>query len=91
MPPIPRSNESLQYNVSGNVTRRVRTAFAMVSGQSIFNTQKGGEPTNQNELKITMVQLAKKKWGLFELGELQANPAQGYDLRLIVGGARRIS
>ncbi len=81
-----QSNESLQYNLSGNVARRVRTGFTMVSGQSIFNTQKGGETTNQYYLKLAMTQILRKKWGLFELGELQANPAQGYDLRVIVGG-----
>jgi hypothetical protein len=33
-----------------------------------------------------VVQLFKKNWNSFELGGLQSNPDQGYDLRSLVGG-----
>ncbi len=81
-----QSNESVQYNLSGNVSRRVRTSYTTVSGQSIFNTQKDSDSTNQHQLQLVLAQLAKTRWGFFEIGALQANPAQGYDLRLLVGG-----
>jgi len=81
-----QANDSIQYNLSGNATRRKPKTYAEVSGQSIFNTQEGGETTNQHYVKLILAQIAKKKWGLFELGELQSNPAQGYDVRLIAGG-----
>lgn len=81
-----QSNQSLQYNVSGNVTRRLRRGYTTLSGQSIFNTQEGSDATTQYQLQAMAAQFGKNRWGLFELGELQSNPALGYDLRLVLGG-----
>jgi hypothetical protein len=81
-----QANDALQYNLSGDATYRTRKNYATLSGNSIFNTQTGGETTNQHYLKLILAQVAKKQWGAFELGQLQSNPDQGYDLRSILGG-----
>ena len=81
-----QANDSIQYNLSGDVTRRKPKAYASFSGQSIFNTQEGGETTNQHYGQFIMSRIVKKKWGFFGLGELQSNPAQGYSVRLVAGG-----
>ena len=81
-----QANNALQYNLSGDATYHSRKTYAQLSGQSIFNSQDGGETTNQHYLKFVLAQVSKNKWGPFELGELQSNPDQGYDVRLIVGG-----
>ena len=81
-----QANDALQYNLSGHAHYRTRRNYASLSGQSIFNTQTDGETTNQHYLKLTLLQAGKKKWGTFELAQLQSNPDQGYDLRTILGG-----
>jgi hypothetical protein len=81
-----QANDSIQYNLSGNVSRRKPKTYAAVSGQSIFNTQEGGESTNQHYGQYIMSRIVKKKWGVFGLGAIQSNPAQGYKVRLIAGG-----
>jgi hypothetical protein len=81
-----QANEAIQYNFSGDASYRSRRNFATATGQSIFNTQEGGESTSQHTLTLVAVQLGKKRWGGFEIGEISANPAQGYDLRTILGG-----
>ena len=37
-------------------------------------------------MKFFVAQVTRYKWGPFELAQLQSNPDQGYDMRLIVGG-----
>ena len=81
-----QANEALQYNLSGDAFHRTRKTYTELSGQSIFNTQEGGETTNQHSLKLVSARVAKKKWSTFGLGGLQSNPDQGYDLRSVVGG-----
>jgi len=81
-----QANEALQYNLSGDATYRSRLNYATLSGQSIFNTQKEGETTNQHNLTLILAQVGKKSWGTFEIGQLESNPDQGYDLRSILGG-----
>jgi len=81
-----QANDALQYNISGDATYRTRRNYSTISGQSIFNSQEGGETTNQHTLMLTLVQLGKKRWGAFEIGTLASNPDQGFDLRSIVGG-----
>lgn len=81
-----QANDSLQYNLSGEAERRTRRNYASLSGQSIFNTQKGGEDANQQSVRLLVAQAGKNKWGTFELGQLQSNPNQGFDLRSIIGG-----
>jgi hypothetical protein len=81
-----QTNDALQYNLSGDATYRTRKNYATLSGQSIFNTQTAGATTNQHYVKLILGQVGKKKWGTFELGQLQSNPDQGYDLRSLLGG-----
>ena len=81
-----QSNNALQYNLSADVFYRGRKTLGVLSAQSIFSQQDDGEPTNQHYLKLVVSQLGKHKWGAFEMGQLQSNPDQGYDLRFIGGG-----
>jgi len=81
-----QANNALQYNLNGDATYRSPRNYAEFTVQSIFSTQDDAESTNQHNLRSLLAQIAKKQWGSFELGQLQSNPAQGYDLRLIVGG-----
>jgi hypothetical protein len=81
-----QANDALQYNFSGDATYRTRKNYGTLSGQSIFSTQAGGETTNQHSVKLLLGQAGQQRWGAFELGQLQSNPDQGYDLRSIVGG-----
>ena len=79
------ANEALQYNLGVDATYRTRKNYAVLSAQSIFNTQSGVEDTQQHSGQLFFIQVMKKTWGAFELGALQSNPNQGYDLRLIAG------
>ena len=81
-----QANDALQYNLGGDANYRTRRNYATISGQWIFNTQEGGETTNQYNLTLTVVQIGKRQWSAFELGTLASNPDQGYDLRSLVGG-----
>ena len=81
-----QANSTVQYNLSADAKYRTRKNFAKLSAQSIFNTQEEGDTTNQHYLQFTMAQVAKKKWGAFELAQVQANPDQGYNQRYVVGG-----
>jgi ABC-type molybdate transport system substrate-binding protein len=81
-----QANNAFQYNLSADADRRSRRHYSAVSAQSIFNIQQGDEATSQHYLKFLLTQITKKKWGPFEMGQLQSNPDQGYDLRLLVGG-----
>lgn len=81
-----QSNKAVQYNTSGDASYRSRKNYGSLSGQSIFSTQEGGTSTNQHQLQMILAQVGKGRWGLFEVGQLQSNPAQGYDLRTLVGG-----
>ncbi len=78
--------DTLQYNLNADSERRTRRHYSSMSAQSIFNTQQNAESTSQHYLKFLMKQVTKKKWGPFELGQLQSNPDQGYDFRLLLGG-----
>lgn len=81
-----QANEALQYNLSGDAVSRTRKTYNSLSGQSIFDTQEGGETTNQHYVRVVSALVPRKKWGWFGLGGLASNPAQGFDLRSIVGG-----
>jgi len=81
-----QANDALQYNFSANGERFTRRHYSTLSAQSIFNTQQDVENTAQHSLKFLATQFTKKKWGPFEIGQLQSNPDQGYDLRLLLGG-----
>ncbi len=80
-----QANDFLQYNLSGDAGYRSRRGFASVSGQSLLNTQEDAPTTSQHYLKLLLAQLLGRNWGTFELGQLESNPAQGYDARLILG------
>ena len=85
-----QTNSTFQYNLSADAERRTRKHYSTVAGQSIFNTTQDAESTSQHYLKFVLTQFTKGKVGPFELGQLQSNPAQGYDLRLLLGaGASR--
>jgi len=81
-----QASNTFQYNLSASAERHTRKHFSVLSAQSIFNTQQEADATSQHYLKFMLTQFTKWKWGPFELGQLQSNPAQGYDLRLLVGG-----
>jgi len=81
-----QTNDAIQYNLSGYANYRTRRNYASLSVNSIFNSQKGGESTNQHSAKLIVAQVARNKWGTFEQGQLQSNPNQGYDLRFLAGG-----
>lgn len=80
------SNGALQYSLSGDAERRTRRNLSTLSGQSILNTQRDGDDASQHELKLLWLQLATNRWGAFELGQLQSNRQQGYNLRALAGG-----
>jgi hypothetical protein len=80
-----QSNSAFQYNLSVETERRTRRNYSTLSGQSIFNTQQDVEATSQHYLKFLLTQITKRQWGPFEMGQLQSNPDQGYDVRLLLG------
>lgn len=81
-----QSNSAVQYNLSGDASYRSRKNWATLSAQSIFNSQEDGQSSRQNYAQLLLVQVARKKWGTFEVGQIQSNPDQGYDLRVVAGG-----
>ena len=81
-----QANEAIQYNLNFNTNYHSRRSFSTLSAQSLFNQQEGGESTTQNYFSFVLVQLTKKKWSPFELGQVESNPDQGYDLRTNLGG-----
>jgi hypothetical protein len=81
-----QASDTFQYNFSAEALRRTRKQYSALSGQSIFNTQQDAEATSQHYLKFIITQFTKSDWGPSEVGQLQSNPDQGYDLRLLLGG-----
>lgn len=81
-----QANQALQYNFNANVARPARRHYAELVAQSVFNTQSDAESTEQHSLKFVVTQIVKRKWSSFEIAQVQSNPAQGYDLRVIAGG-----
>jgi len=81
-----QANEALQYNLGFDTNYRSLKNYATLSASSIFNTQENGESTQQSYLQLIMAQVSKGNWGPFELGAIQSNPDQGYDIRTLLGG-----
>ncbi len=81
-----QANEALQYNLGFDANYRSLKNYGTLSGSSIFNTQNSGESTQQSYLQLLLAQVSKGAWGPFELGALQSNPDQGYDVRTLLGG-----
>lgn len=81
-----QANSAVQYNLSGDASYRTRKNWATLSAQSIFNSQEDGQSTQQNYAQLILAQVTSKKWGTFEVGQIQSNPDQGYDLRVVAGG-----
>lgn len=81
-----QANQALQYNVGADANYRSRKNYATLSASSIFNTQNDGESTQQSNIQLLMAQVGKGKWGPFEVGAVQSNPDQGYDVRTLLGG-----
>lgn len=81
-----QANNAFQYNLSGDVQHRSNKNIVTFTFQSIFNTQDDVESTEQHNMTLVATQIPKTRWGSFEVGQLASNPAQGYDLRILVGG-----
>jgi len=81
-----QANAVLQYNLGVNANYRSRKNLAKFSASSIFNTQDDVESTQQSYVQLLLAQVRAGKWGWFELGAIQSNPDQGYDVRTILGG-----
>ena len=81
-----QANGSLQYNLGFDTNYRSRKNYATLSASSIFNSQDDAESTQQSYIQLLMAQVSKGKWGPFEIGAVQSNPDQGYDLRTLLGG-----
>lgn len=81
-----QANEAFQYNLGFDANYRSLKNYGTLTGTSIFNTQENGESTQQSYLQLIMAQVSKGRWGPFELGAVQSNPDQGYDIRTLLGG-----
>ncbi len=81
-----QANEAIQYNLGFDANYRSHKNYGTLSASSIFNTQEEGESTQQSYLQLIMAQVSKGAWGPFELGAVQSNPDQGYDVRTLLGG-----
>ena len=81
-----QSNQALQYNFSFDASYRSRKNYGTFSVSSIFSTQNDVESTQQSNIELMLAQVTQGNWGPFELGVLQSNPDQGYDLRSLLGG-----
>ena len=81
-----QANEAFQYNFGLDAHYRSLKNYATLSASSIFNTQEDADSTQQQNLQLVLAQVTKGKWGPFELGAIQSNPAQGYDIRTLLGG-----
>jgi hypothetical protein len=81
-----QANEVFQYNLGLESHYRSRKNYGAMSASSIFNTQSDAESTQQSYLQLLMAQVSKGNWGPFELGAVQSNPDQGYDIRTLLGG-----
>ena len=76
----------LQYNLGFDANYRSRSNYGTLTASSIFNSQDDVESTQQSDIQLLLTQVLKESWGPFELGALQSNPAQGYDVRTLLGG-----
>lgn len=81
-----QNNNVLQYNIGFDTSYRSRKNYGVLSGSSIFNSQNDVDSTQQSYLQLLLAQVTIGKWGPFELGSLESNPSQGYDLRTLLGG-----
>jgi len=81
-----QTNDALQYNIGFDTSYRSRKNYGVLSGSSIFSSQNDVDSTQQSYLQLLLAQVNLGKWGPFELGSLESNPSQGYDLRTLLGG-----
>jgi hypothetical protein len=81
-----QANNVLQYNLGFNANYRSRSNYGTLTGSSIFNSQDDVESTQQSDFQLLLAQVSENTWGPFQLGALQSNPAQGYDVRTLLGG-----
>ena len=81
-----QANEVFQYNLGFDANYRSRKNYGTLTASSIFNTQSNADSTQQSDIQLLLAQVSKYKWGPFELAALQSNPAQGYDIRTLLGG-----
>jgi hypothetical protein len=80
------SNQAFQYSLSGDTQYRTLKWIGDVRLNSIFNSQEDGDSASQQNLGFSLVRTLKKRRNVFGLAQLQSNPAQGFDLRSLVGG-----
>jgi hypothetical protein len=81
-----QANGALQYNLGVDSNYRSRKNYGTFSAQSIFNSQNDAESTQQSYIQLLLAQVSKGNWGPFELGAIQSNPDQGYNVRTLLGG-----
>lgn len=81
-----QSNKAIQYSLSADSRYWTPKTLGQVQLNSIFNTQEGAESASQQSLTFFLDRMIKKRSGFFGAGQLQSNPAQGFDLRTVIGG-----
>jgi hypothetical protein len=81
-----QSNQAVQYSLSADSRYWTRKILGQVQLNSNFNTQEDAESASQQSLSARLTRTLKERSGLFGVAQLQSNPAQGFDLRTIIGG-----
>ncbi len=81
-----QSNKAIQYNLSADSRYWTRKILGQVQLNSNFNTQEDADSASQQSLNFFLGRTIKKRSGWFGVGQLQSNPAQGFDLRTVIGG-----
>jgi hypothetical protein len=80
------SNQAFQYSLGADTQYRTHEWIGDVRLNSIFNSQEDADSASQQNLGFSLVRTLKKRRNVFGLAQLQSNPAQGFDLRSLVGG-----
>ena len=81
-----QSNKAIQYSLSADSRYWTRKILGQVQLNSNFNTQEDADTASQQNLSFFLGRTIKKRSGWFGVGQLQSNPAQGFDLRTVIGG-----
>ena len=81
-----QSNQAVQYSLIAATHYENRKYLGSGLLNSIFNTQEGVDSTSQQSAGLRVTRKLKKANGVFGVVQLQSNPAQGFNLRSVVGG-----
>jgi hypothetical protein len=81
-----QSNQAVQYSLIAAAHYQNRKYLGSGLFNSIFNTQEGVDSTSQQSAGLRVTRKLKKANGVYGTVQLQSNPAQGFDLRSVVGG-----